>query len=139
MKKGLSPLVATVLLIGFTIAVGTLLGIFINTLMKRQTQEIQNPCMGFVDLKMGIENEENVKVLIDYSYGKLDIKNATLIVVCENITKIDLGTLSLGNITFVSLAVKNCTPNKFLIKVSGMCDSSFQTIGYCENDPKCII
>lgn len=137
--KGLTPLVATVLLIGFTIAVGTLLGIFINTFMRRQTQEIQNPCLTFVDLKMKIENEETVKVLIDYSYGSIEIKNATLIVVCENITKKELGVLSPGNITSISLAVKNCTPNKFLIKLSGICDSSFQTIGYCENDPKCII
>ena len=139
MKKGLTPLVATVLLIGFTIGVGTLLGLFVNTLMKSQIKKTKPPCTPFIDLRMKIVDNDSVKVMVDYSLGSEEILNASVIVVCENISKVELGKLKPGNITLVTLGVKNCDPQNFLVKLSGDCGGTFQTLAYCENDRDCLI
>lgn len=92
--KGISPLVATVLLIAFVVAIGGIILTWMNTFARTQTELV----------------EEQASISITCSYGSINLKNPKF---TSGTTRLsgtieNIGQIELGNIT-VSIVYQNAT------------------------------
>jgi len=127
MKKGISPFVASILLIGFTVAVGAILSVWFTTFTRTQTAGVEAGAACASNLiyirAIGIDNG-NVTTLI-INGGSDTVTISTLILSCGgsqvNTTNPNL-TLSPANQT--TLWIRGniaCTRNNVGIYISATC------------------
>ena len=94
MRKGISPLLATVVLVALTISVAALLGSWFASTARMQTEMI----------------EEDIKPLVNCSSALIDISD----VLCSNATqKIQIAVVNLGDIELYDFSVVVTVNNTF--------------------------
>ncbi len=132
--KGISPLIASILLIAFTVAVGGLVSLWISGYAKTQTTQVsqssndQIACTSVMSVSTynPIFANTSIGVRVSYDYGTLNLSNPIVSLTCgANTTSTSLGTWivpgqliagnvsntacsALSSITIVR-AVANCT------------------------------
>jgi flagellin-like protein len=127
MKKGISPLIATVLLIALTLVVGGLLGSWLTSMSKTQTGTI----------------EEAAKTQINCTSAFLDIVD----VICSNSTqKLQVVITNLGDIELYGFSVLATIDNTFYQNSTGGPNSTHPLSPgeqavltyYCNNTEYCV-
>jgi len=87
MKKGISPFIATILLIGFTVAVGAILSVWFTTFTRTQTVGIQAgaACItNKIDVKvLGIG--DNTTTLLIQNSGPDSVRVTSIIMTCGGV------------------------------------------------------
>lgn len=101
--KGISPLIATVLLIAFTVAVGGLISIWITGFAKTQTQAIGSQASTSISCSNGfLSFQTNLKFCNNYLSGVI----------------INTGSITLGNIS-LTITYTNATAQKIYLQLLG--------------------
>jgi flagellin-like protein len=95
MKKAISPMVATVLLIGFTIAVGAILSVWFTTFTRTQTAAVQSgaTCVSNMLYLRALSNTTNSVDLLLSNNGADTVTVNSVIVTCSG-NLISNGTLN---------------------------------------------
>ncbi len=100
MKKGISPLVATVLLIAFTLSIAGLLGGWLTSLTKSETDTIQ----------------QGSDILVNCSSGVIDITD----VICTNSSQqLRVAVANLGDVELYDFSVFAAVNNTFYSNSTG--------------------
>jgi flagellin-like protein len=146
--KGISPMIATVLLIAFTIAIGGLISIFMNRLTTTTTGETEKSSTGIIECS-------NVRIDIlsvtgAGSVGSLVITNPSgnkiyitgLVDNLANSSTVPAGykTLTAGNTTIMTPI--NITSTATKLTIVGLCENTAQTsnisvTGSCTKGANC--
>jgi flagellin-like protein len=149
--KGISPLVATILLIAFTIAVGGIVSVWITGFTRTQTVQVssvaedQLRCFSSaISVRVTPNITGNTTVTIGYDAGRVNLYNPTAYVICGGIT------LSNSiNTTFIpgqqlSLLVDtaNCTTSISSVRAALTCigissGTNYTVIGECRTGQDC--
>ena len=143
--KGLSPLIATVLLIGFTIAVGSILGVFVNTYMKNQTNDIVEPCTGVLyDLKAEInKSNSSVRLISQYMMGRSnkEVYNVTVTVICDNVKQVNITSVAVPGFIDkrVVTGLTGCdAKTNFEAYLYAVCNGNIQKLTECLAGDACV-
>ena len=102
MRKGVSPLIATVLLIAFTIAVGGIISVWLTQFTGTTTETVGKESQIQIVCGTGGIAFSNVKYCNNYLYGEVT----------------NTGSISLGNITFTIL-YNNASRELFYTQYNG--------------------
>ena len=154
-KKGISPLIATVLLIAFTIAIGGVLLIWFSSLTNTQTQTVGTSSEKLADCAAsaitirearynstpGSAASTFVNVTISLVAGTQNIANLTVFVTGKGITNstADNSTITPGStITIRANVSSNAIPPEF-VRASGICQSTVPIIAECKTGQACLI
>ena len=142
--KGISPIIATVLLVAFTVAVGGILSIWATTLTTTQTQTVGNQTGGQIVCSPAIIIDEArvpasgigfVNVTFhnagtqSISSVNVDIRNSS------TISTVATGTLSAGQSNITSVGGQSSTTD--LVKVRGLCANTVVVSDDCDPSEKC--
>ncbi len=153
--KGISPLIATILLIAFTVAVGGIVSIWISGYSKTQTTQVtqtsndQVTCNSVISISTYNPTFNNAAIgfRISYDYGTLNLTNPTVSLTCgTNTTNTSVGTtivpgqLIAGNIS--NTACTSLTSISF-VRVVANCTGPSTGINYtrtgdCSSGQTCI-
>ena len=125
--KAISPMIAVILLIAFTVAIGGILSVWLTGLQQQQTTttgeyaEKVSKCAG---VSLAIENISDTLFQVSYESGTYKLENVTVTVVFKNGTASQINctpsTLSPGGICTVSIA-PNTTEQIWSARASGLC------------------
>ena len=102
--KGISPMIATVLLIAFTVAVGGIVSLWISGYTKTQTGQItsvsqdQIQCYNSVlSIKSTtVLNGTNATIVVGYDSGTLVLNNVKADITCGGYSNSSIGTSSIS-------------------------------------------
>ncbi len=131
MKKAISPMVATVLLIGFTIAVGAILSVWFTTFTRTQTATVSGTagCSGaYVKIFSNVTttNTNAVRVFISNLRSDTTINVNSITVSCGGVSTSATGLpriVSPASTNFTDVSVSNCNIGNTKITVIGNCSS----------------
>jgi flagellin-like protein len=116
MKKGISSFVATVLLIGFTVAVGAILSVWFTTFTRTQTAAVQSgaACTSnpLYVRAIGLDSNNNILTLLVNNGGSDSVTITSAVVTCGG---------ALVNTTNPNLPVSSNSQNTTTIKVTSSC------------------
>lgn len=101
--KGISPLIATVLLIAFTIAVGGLISIWLTGFTQTQTQAVGSQASNSIICSNGGIALSSMSYCNSYLTGKLT----------------NIGTISLGNLSFTITFTNATVTQKIYLLLQG--------------------
>ena len=139
MKKGISSFVATVLLIGFTVAVGAILSVWFTTFTRTQTTTVQAgaACAAVSLYVRAIGLSDNNLTLLVSNSGPDDVRVTSAIVTCggslASNTNPDLPVASNSlNTTTITLSQDaNCNRNNLGISLTAVCSRGGTTSTAC--------
>jgi len=137
--KGISPLIATVLLIAFTIAIAGIVSVFFTSFTKQTTGSVNSQGQNLVTCAGSAPTVDQVKYslagtgLTNVTYsnpGSYNLTNITIYTTLSNaVTYINSsGTLS-GNFYLNPLSSNSTT----LLAVSGATPTEVRVVGYCQS------
>lgn len=147
--KGISPLIAVVLLIAFTIAVGGILSVFVTTFTSTQTKtvssttEAQVKCStASLDVKevrypaSGATGRVNVTVI--YSTGSETLANITVQVVARGgiVQATSTSSVAPGESRAIQVVSANIPPE--VVRAFGICQSTVPVVGECKAGESCM-
>ena len=116
MKKAISSFVATVLLIGFTVAVGAILSVWFTTFTKTQTAAVQSgvACTSnpLYVKAIGLDSNTNTLILLVSNGGSDSVTITSAVVTCGG---------ALVNSTNPNLPINSNSQNITTIKVTSSC------------------
>jgi flagellin-like protein len=151
-RKGISPMIAIVLLIAFTVAVGGILSLWLTTLTSTQTTttgsaaEKQVLCARSVleITEVYYENPQSANVTVSYTYGTESLTGFNLFFVdyarnSEN--KTASGTLTPGDsetFAITSLSTLSATGTYQSVRVIAMCQNTYPVSGECKSGQSCM-
>lgn len=147
--KAISPLIATVLLIGFTIAVGGILSVWLSSLTTTQTTTVssgtekQVRCaasalrISEVRYPTGV-GRSSVNVSVIYDSGTEALSNITVEITARGITDLvnSTGTVTPGEARAVNVTA-NFPPE--VVSARGFCQNTVPIIGTCKAGQPCMI
>jgi len=157
--KGISPLVATVLLIVLVVAIGTIVGFFITTFTKTHTEAIQQSSekmtkCGNVILtidEVGTDADLNpVNVTFTYSAGTEYLYNFTVFIIDVNAKFNSTSSLSpnynatnplrVGNHVFWSISTTGWGLSGSLnhVRIYGLCKTDYPVTADCKSGEVCM-
>ena len=143
--KGISPMIATVLLIGFTVAVGAILAVWFSTYTKTQTSSVGSAtaCASTtLDVKVpAITSDGNVTVLITNN-GPSTVNITAVTVTCGANSHTDSNSVGLTGLTNMAKGtsgtwkvdntqVSGCTSSNVAVDVHATCSGGGVTSGSC--------
>jgi len=121
--KGISPLIATVLLAIITVGAAVFLWHFFNSYISFQTSNIPDICMNTIELKCSHNNTHINTCVLQHKAGKKS-ENVTIDFICldkgKNLTKM-INVLDVGNIITENIEFE-CTKTQITIIVAGICE-----------------
>ena len=143
--KGISPMIATVLLIGFTVAVGAILAVWFSTYTKTQTSSVSS-ATACASTTLGVKvltinSDKNVTTISITNNGPADWVNVTSVTVtCGqsstqtthpglNITRGDSGITTVPETGASKLS--NCDSGNVAVDVHATCNGGGTTSGAC--------
>jgi len=139
--KGISPIIATVLLIGFAVAIAGIVSVWSTTLTTSQTKTIGNQSKGqtvctpslSID-QVKIFNNSNATV----TYHNIGSQTITNIKVFAT-SNLGLNSTSASNLDAgeMNITIVNITGNVNLVRVTGTCASSIIVSDECEPSDFC--
>ncbi len=146
--KAISPMIAVVLLIAFTVAVGGILSVWLSTLAQTQTSTVssgtekQVKCsasalkISEVRYPTGTGNA-NVNVTVVYDSGRETLSNITVEITARGNISIanSTGAVQPGEARSVSIAA-NFPPE--LVSARGLCQGAVPIIGTCKSGESCM-
>jgi archaellum component FlaG (FlaF/FlaG flagellin family) len=119
MKKAISSFVATVLLIGFTVAVGAILSVWFTTFTRTQTTTVQSgaACASnpLYVRAIGLDTNTNTLTLLVSNSGPDSVTITSAVVTCAG---------ALVNSTNPNLPVSSNSQNTTTIKVTSSCSQT---------------
>lgn len=140
--KGISPMIATVLLIGFTVAVGAILSVWFSTYTKTQTAGVSSAtaCASTtLDVKVpAVTSDGNVTVLITNN-GPSTVNITSVTVTCGANTLTNSNPIGLTGLTNMKPGTSNtttvtlsgCTSANVAVDVRAACEGGGVTSGGC--------
>jgi flagellin-like protein len=142
--KGISAIIATVLLVAFTVAVAGILSMWATTLTTTQTQTVSNQTGGVIVCSPAIIIDEarvpaggagSVNVTF-HNAGTQSITNINVdIRNSSTISTVAAGTLGAGQSNITSVGSQSSTVD--LVKVRGVCASTVVVSDTCDPTEKC--
>lgn len=151
--KGISPLIAAVLLIAFTVAVGGIVSVFFTGFTKQTTSGVSSQGQNLVTCAGSNPAVDKVYYPITSSYsnitvtysnpGTYNITNVTIYVALPNGTTISLGNqMYLNGLASNSSVLGNGTtvgtqPTE--VKVAGFCQATQPVSGSCTSGQTCMV
>ncbi|MFH7903652.1 MAG: archaellin/type IV pilin N-terminal domain-containing protein [Candidatus Aenigmatarchaeota archaeon] len=131
--KGVSPLIATVILIVITVGVGFGLWLYINSYISSQTSNIPKICQANFDVS-GKFNKTHLSLSISYLFGP-ELSNLTLNLLCysnQNFKSLPLLEKMKVGMTILNLTQFDC-PNKYNLEIaiSAICENQAHTVYKC--------
>ena len=152
--KGISPLIAAVLLIGFTVAVGGIIGIWLTSLTKTQTSTVEDfgekqaKCAGStLTIKEAKYNMSStfVNVTLTYETGTERLFNLTVEVSSGGATTQSIPAYNISSDPFepgesyavaVSVAGMQLPPD--YVRARAYCQDVIGIIGECKSGQSCM-
>jgi len=139
--KGISPMIATVLLIGFTVAVGAILAVWFSTYTKTQTSSVSGAtaCASTtLDVKVPVVTSSDATVLITNN-GPATVNITSVTVTCgtsTNTTSSSTGITGLTNLAkgssgTLKVTISGCTSSNVAVDVHATCSGGGTTSGAC--------
>ncbi|MCS7093605.1 MAG: archaellin/type IV pilin N-terminal domain-containing protein [Candidatus Aenigmarchaeota archaeon] len=134
--KGISTFVATVLLIGFTVAVGAIISAWFLTYTRTTTAGVGTAtacATGMLDVTVPMISDSSI-VISSINRGNLALQNVTLNVICGgNIGTILIGSITPGSINVTTITLSGCLPDysNIQISASATCVGGGITSGGC--------
>ena len=132
--KGISPMIAVILLIAFTVAIGGILSVWLTGLQQQQTTatgEYAEKVAKCASVSLAIENISSSVFQVSYESGTYKLENVTVTVVFKNGTASTINcsstTLSPGEICTASIA-PNTTEQIWSARASGLCLSEVSKV-----------
>jgi len=141
MNKGISPLIAGVLLIAFTLAIAAIVSGWLVSLTKTTTKKVETGVSTQVECSKGnIEIEEvkfnstaNTTIVLLHNTGTTDLTGG-FIISCGDYVKSTTGpNMTSGSLNWVSFSV-NCTGTSKVMVTSQVCPSVKDT---CKQGEDC--
>jgi len=138
MKKGISPFMATILLIGFTIAVGAILSVWFTTFTRTQTATVQAGAACHAGVASVFSNVTSsptnaVRVFVSNKRDDMTLNITSVIVSCGAAYSTTAEPLPLivgeGSTNYTDVkGLTGCTTSNTEIRVTGSCSTggSFQ-------------
>jgi flagellin-like protein len=132
MKKAISPMVATVLLIGFTIAVGAILSVWFTTFTRTQTATVSGEagCSGaYVKIFSNVTttNTNAVRVFISNLRSDTTINVNNITISCgDSSTSVTTDLPKIVNpasTNYIDVSISGCNVGNTRITVVGNCSS----------------
>ena len=148
--KGISPLIATVLLIGFTIAIGGIISVWISGTTRTQTEEIgkqaniQSQCVGSsLAVKEVRQSGAQVNVTYVLETGTETLTNITVEgIAAGNRTSIGPfytnSSMKPGESNSTSFNIAPVVPLE-IVRVFGICQSQYPVSTECKAGKPCMI
>ena len=153
--KGISPLVATVLLIAFTIAIGGVLLVWFSSLTTTQTgtvgtsgEKLADCASSAVTIREarfnatpGSSGSTLVNVTVSLIAGTEKVANFTVYVTGKGITNStsDNSTVVPGQTLSLQASVSVVVIPPELVRVSGLCKNAVPIIAECKSGQACMI
>jgi len=97
-RKGLSPLIATVLLIAFTVSIGAILMTWVSSLTKESTGEIGNKSSSIIDCNVADITIDDVYIDLRANISRVIVRNS------------GLTTVEVTDAILMSITGENATP-----------------------------
>jgi len=152
--KAISPMIATVLLIAFTVAVGGILSIWLTSLTSTQTTTTGSAAEKQILCARSVLSVDEVyynttstgsdiaNVTVTYTYGTESLTNINVYVVdsSRNTTnKTQSGTMSPGDVKTFSITNAGWTGLTFQdVRVMAMCQTTYPVSGECKTGQACM-
>ena len=147
--KAISPMIAVVLLIGFTVAIGGILSVWLSTLTTTQTTTVssgtekQVRCsasalkVSEVRFPTGTQRG-SVNVSVVYDSGTESLSNITVEISARGLTDIanSTGTVSPGEARSVTITA-NYPPE--VVSARGFCRDNVPIVGSCKAGQPCMV
>ena len=142
MKKAISSFVATVLLIGFTVAVGAILSVWFTTFTRTQTAAVQAGAAcsaGVIKIFSNVSNTPTsaIRVFLTNTRNDMNITVNDITVACgssystQTNPKTPIFIMAAStNYTDVT-GISDCTSSNTEIRVSGSCSTGGSFSAYC--------
>lgn len=132
--KGISAFLATILLIAFTVAVGTIIGLFVTRLSTTQSEEVERTTIGVAECAGSYIN------IINVTSGTIIVANPNkntvyTISVYDNLGQIN-GTNSTTDAGVKKRIVASGIDTLTAANVPSASATKITISGYCENSPK---
>jgi len=151
-RKGISPMIAIVLLIAFTVAVGGILSIWLTTLTSTQTTttgsaaEKQVLCARSVleITEVYYEGPRNANVTVSYTYGTESLSNFNFFFVDDarnSDNKTASGTLTPGDsetFAITTLSALSSSGSLQSVRVIATCQDTYPVSGECKSGQSCM-
>ncbi len=147
--KAISPMIAVVLLIGFTVAVGGILSVWLSTLTTSQTTTVSSGTEKQVkctasSLKVSEvrfptgTGRSYVNVSVVYETGTESLSNITVEITARGVTDLVNSTETVvpGEARAVNVTA-NYPPE--VVSARGFCQSSVAIVGTCKSGQPCMI
>jgi len=148
--KGLSPMIAIVLIIGFTVAIAAIVSIWLTTLAKTQTSvvgeqsEKQIKCIGSslivkeVKYNSSITGTCSVNVTVAHETGTEILANMTVEISAKGTTvrSISIGSVSLGESRAFTNSSAICPPE--YVRAIAICQETVPVVGECRSGQACM-
>ena len=117
--KAISPMIATVILIGFTVAVGAILSVWFTTFTRTQTAAVQSgaACASnpLYVRAIGLDTSTNTLTLLVSNGGSDSVTITSAVVTCAG---------ALVNSTNPNLPISSNSQNTTTIKVTSSCEQT---------------
>jgi flagellin-like protein len=149
-KKAISPMIATVLLIAFTVAVGGILSLWLTSLTSTQTTttgsaaEKQVLCARSVLSidEVDYSTTDDANVTVTYTYGTESLTNVNIYFVDSaraSYNKTQTGTLSPGDTKAYAVSGSGLTGSTFQeVRIVAMCQATYPVSGECKSGQACM-
>ncbi len=153
-KRGLSALVTTVLLIGFSIAIGGIILVWFSNLTNTQTQTVGTSGEKLTDCAASAVTINSVKynatspsgtwalvnVTISLAAGTQNVANFTAYVSAKGLTNstTDTSTIVPGQTITLRVNVTSDSIPPELVRVAGLCKSAVPIIAECKAGQSCM-
>ncbi|MEM5843181.1 MAG: archaellin/type IV pilin N-terminal domain-containing protein [Candidatus Aenigmatarchaeota archaeon] len=133
--KGISPILATVILIAITVGTALLLWAFVQQYISAHTSSIPEICLNTVDFKCRYENGNITFCMFQHLSGK-KLNDVTINFICKNPQKSndeEIGIVPVGSLKSISTNF-SCSLQELSIFVIGRCEGfkNNQTIYRCD-------
>jgi len=145
--KGISPMIATVLLVGFTVAVGAILSLWFSTYTKTQTATVGSAtaCASTtLDVKVPVVTASNATVLITnngpatvnitsvtVTCGTSSITNSSATGLIDTSNNLNLTYIAKGESRTWKVTISGCTASNVAVDVHAACEGGGITSGGC--------
>jgi len=138
MEKGISAFIATVLLIGFTVAVGAILSVWFTTFTRTQTTAVQAgaACVANPVYVRALSLTDGTLTLLINNAGPDSVTVTSLIVTCDGkIAASQNPGLSIDansqTTTDVTLTLTDCTQGNLGVSLTALCSRGGTTSAEC--------
>jgi flagellin-like protein len=151
--KGISPLIATILLIAFTVAVGGIVSLWITGYSKTQTTQISQTSQDQIQCYNSVLSIKSVdwdapilRVTMGYDSGSLTLYNPVVDSACGAISNTNSSTfvssITPGEIFVVQINMSDCTTKPDFLRIRLTCmgpttQTNFTIATQCEKGQGC--